>query len=176
MAGMVTRVQDPLLRQVIQSVEKTLAPDMQQNYQATVVAGMKLIWSAQFDAERERFLSLIKGPQDVPKIVSKGIVKVISLIQNELKTSEPIPTAVPAAITLMAQVLEYLEKKLRINIQTNIVDITTHLIKEGIFALFNITPEVLQSLANRKGGQAPPQGQPPDAAQPAAQPAAQEAA
>lgn len=160
MPGMIEKVRDPLLRQTVKNVERSLNPRTRGSYDSTVSAGMTLMWSQKFDQERESFLAMIKGPDDVPRIVAKGIVKVISIIQNEIKNAkEPIPAAVPAALVLMCQILEYVEKKRGIDITPNIVDRTTHLVNQGIFALYNITPEVIQAIQSRKKGGAP-QAQP----------------
>lgn len=161
MPGMIEKVRDPLLRQTVANVERTLNPSTRGSYDSTVAAGMTLMWGQKFDQERENFLQLIKGPEDIPRIVAKGIVKVISIIQNEIKNAkEPIAAAVPAAIVLMCQILEYIEKKMRMQVTPQLVDRCTHLVNQGIFSLYNITPEVVEAIKNRKQGAAP-QPQPP---------------
>ncbi|MBF0260271.1 MAG: hypothetical protein HQL97_00365 [Magnetococcales bacterium] len=153
MPGIMAKVRDPLLRQTVANVERSLNPRTRASYDSTVAAGMTLIWSEKFDSERETLLNTIQGPQDIPTKVAKGIVKVISMIQNEVSSKQPIPAAVPAAIVLMAQVLEYIEKKSRQDVTPEMVAQTTHLITQGIFSLFGITNETVEALKKRNGAQ-----------------------
>lgn len=155
MAGMITRVQDPLLRQAIANVEKTLHPNMQQNYEAAVVSCMKVAWSEKFGADREQALALINTPQNVPQVVAKAAVKVLSLVQNEVSGDEPIPSAGPAGIVIMAQMLEFVEKKKGIDITKDILDQCTYLTYQGIFALYGISKESLDAV-QKNGGKQPP--------------------
>lgn len=150
MGGMIESVQDPLLKRIVQGVEAKLTPDMKRNYDAIVVSGMKLMFSEGTFPEMERYLQNIRGPEDVPKIVAHGIVKMLSIIQNQSQQAEPFPAAGPACLTLMAQAMEYIEQKAQIDVSKEMVDDTITLIKEGIFSLYKITPEVIAALQNRK--------------------------
>lgn len=175
MPGMIQKVRDPLLRQTVANVERTLNPRTRASYDSTVSAGMTIIWSEKFDSEREKLLSMIQGPDDIPAKVAKGIVKVISIIQNEVSDKSPIPAAVPAAIVLMAQVLEYIEKKSGQDVTPDMIAKTTHLITQGIFSLFGITNDTIEALKKRNGGQAgtrQAEGAPPAASTEAAPQAA----
>lgn len=158
--GMIAQVQDPMLRQVISRVEATLKPEYRKNYEQIVTAGMKLIWSQQFDQERESYLDRINGIEDVPPLVAHGVVKVFSIIQNESNTGQMQPAAVPASITLMAQVLEYIEKKMRLRMTEDVIAKTTALVKDGIFSLYKITPDVIEQVRQKGGGQPAPTPQP----------------
>lgn len=178
MPGIMAKVRDPLLRQTVANVERSLNPRTRASYDSTVAAGMTLIWSEKFDAQREELLNTIQGPDDIPAKVAKGIVKVISMIQNEVSSKQPIPAAVPAAIVLMAQVLEYIEKKSRQDVTPEMIAQTTHLITQGIFSLFGITNETVEALKNRNAGQAglkPTGAQPQAEAPPQAPPTEEEA-
>jgi hypothetical protein len=177
-AGSTEKPTDPILRQVVQRVEATLKPEVQQNYQAVVLSGMRLMWGDQFEEERQHVLSLINGPQDIPKVIAHVVAKVVSIVQNESKKTEPFPAAVPAGITLMCHALEFVEAAKKINIDKSIIDQTTMMVKDGIFGIYKITPQMLEHLARQQG-----QGTnvPPNlrvipggkAEQPAAPPAAQ---
>lgn len=172
--GMVEKVQDPLLKRVVTQVEAQLKdPAMKKSYDQIVVAGMSLMYSDSTHPEMEQYLGLIKGPQDVPKYVAHGIVKVLSIVQNESKQPEPLRAVGPAGITLMAQALEFVEQRNKIPVDKAMVDETTMLIKEGILALYKITPEVLAQLQQRgQQGGPPPPGGPPAGATPGMPPGA----
>jgi hypothetical protein len=117
------------------------------------------MWSPQFDQERESYLARIQSESDIPQLVAHGIVKLFSIVQNESKMKDMMPAAVPACLTLMAQVLEYLEKKLRLQLSDDVIAKTTSMIKDGIFALYKITPEMIEQV-RQKGGQAAPPAAP----------------
>jgi hypothetical protein len=161
------QVNDPMLRQVVSRVEATLKPEYRQNYEQIVTAGMKLMWSQQFDQQREGYLDRIQSESDVPKLVAHGIVKVFSIIQNESNMKDMMPAAVPACLTLMAQILEYVEKKKRMPMTSDLIAQTTSLVKDGIFALYKITPDVIEQVRQKTGGQAAPAQAPAPSGPPA---------
>ncbi len=167
MASLMKSVQDPLLKQVIRQVEFSLKPELQESYNQILAAGMTLMYSEDTFPEMDKYLDEIKGPEDVPKIISHGILKLLSVVQNESKQQEPLKAAGPACITLMAQALEFVEKKLNIQVDKQMVDETTTLIKEGIFSLYKITPDVLKQLQQgaAKGQTSPSTGAPPPPAE-----------
>lgn len=162
MGGMIESVQDPMLKRLVQGVEAKLNPDMKRNYEAIVVSGMKLMFSPGTHQEMVEYLKNIQSPEDVPKIVSHGIVKVLSIIQNQSQQDGPLPAAGPACLTLMAMAMEFVEKQNQIDVSKEMVDETVTMIKEGIFHLYKITPEVLDALKNRKKDAVPgAEGVPP---------------
>lgn len=166
MAGLLSSVKDPLLRRLVTRMEGALKPEMRRNYDAIVVAGMKLMFSEGTHHFMDEYLENIKSPEDVPRIIAHGIVKLLSIIQNQSKKQEPFPSAGPACISLMAMALEFVEKRNKIDIDNRIIDETSMLIKEGIFALYKITPEAMQAIQNQKAKQPGEQAQEPLAAQP----------
>lgn len=171
MGGMIESVQDPMLKQLVQQTEAKITPDLKRNYDAIVVSGMKLMFSEGTHQEMVSYLENIKNPEDVPKLVAHGIVKVLSIIQNQSQQAEPFPAAGPACLTLMAQALEYVENTTPIEVSKEMIDETVTMIKEGIFSLYKITPEVLTALQNRKKDAQP--GAPPTAPAQPPQPAPQ---
>jgi len=142
-----------MLRQVVRRIEATLKPDIRQNYQAVVVAGMKLMWGPEFEEDRQQVLSLINSPQDIPRVIAHVVAKVVSIVQNESKKNEPFPAAVPAGITLMCHALEFVEAAKKIDVDQNILSQTTMMVKDGIFGIYKITPELLQQYAAQQKGQ-----------------------
>lgn len=181
MAGILNAVKDPLLKRMVVHIESRLTPDLRKNYDAIVVSGMKLMFSDTTHQYMTEYLDLIKGPQDVPKMVAHGIVKLLSIIQNQSKRAEPFPAAGPACMSLATMALEFVEKRNKINVDNRMIDDTMTLIKEGIFALYKITPEVLEGLKKKPNGAAapaqptatdtPPTAQPPETEEQPAVPA-----
>lgn len=166
MAGILNAVKDPLLKRMVVHIESRLTPELRKNYDAVVVSGMKLMFSEQTHQYMAEYLQMIKVPQDVPKMVAHGIIKLLSIIQNQSKQASPFPAAGPACMALACMALEFVEKRNKINVDNKIIDETMTLIKEGIFSLYKITPEVLEGLKKRPQGAAGA-AQPPTAAPPA---------
>jgi hypothetical protein len=164
------QVSDTDLTQIVQGVESAeMQPEMRDSYQRVVTAGMKLVWSAQFDEERERYLDQIQQPQDVPQIIAHGVVKIISIVQNESKSKSILIGVGPASTVLMCQILEYVQAKKGIDITPELIAQTALFVHQGLMHMYQITPEVLEKVQQHAKGQG---AQPQPGAQPPAQPAA----
>ncbi len=167
--GLMQAVQDPILKQIVKNVERTIPADFKESYAQIVAAGMTVMFSESTHSEMDQYLDQIKGPQDVPNVIAHGIVKLIATVQNQSKKQEPLKAIGPASITLMAEALEFMETRNGIDVDKKMVDETTMLIKEGLFSLYKITPEVMQQLQAQ--GQKPPSSPAQPNAQPQALPA-----
>lgn len=170
MPGMVSKVQDPILQKQIKDVEAKLTdPEMRKSYDQIMVAGMRLLFDDKTHPMVDEYLEQIQRPEDVPKIMAHGIVKLLSVIQNESKQQEPLRAVGPAGTSLMAMALELMEKRNGIDVTREMLAQSVLLLKEGIFDLYKITPQVLEQLQKRGQAGAAPQGPPqsPPTPQPA---------
>lgn len=159
MAGLINQtVKDPMLRAIAQRVESTIKPEMKKEYQACIVAGMKLMWSPKTHQMMLDYLKLIKTPEDIPKIIGHGIVKMASIIVNKSGRQDMMPGIAPASIVLMTHALEFVEKKLGMDITKEIADATTKAVSQGIFEMYKITPEQIDQAVQKRSGQPPEPG------------------
>lgn len=173
MAGLVGQVQDPMLQKMISDVEAKIAndPEMKKSYDQIMVAGMQLLFNEKTHPEVDKYLDRIKGPEDVPPVISHGICKELSIIHNESKAQEPLRAIGPAGQSLMAMALQLVEKRNGIEITKPMLDECVLLLKDGILDLYKITPQVIEALKNRKSeGEAAPPAGPPTAQPPAPSP------
>lgn len=161
MAGLIDDVQSSLLKQTMQKAESSLPPKYQRGYHAIMAAGLKLMFDQGTFKYTEEYLRSIKAPQDVPKIVAHGIIKLISLIFNSTKGKMPLEPSGTAAIVLMCHALEYVEREMKLPITPDLLAQTTHLISQGL-ALFlkqatKMSDEDFQKVLNpkRPGQRAP---------------------
>lgn len=159
MGGMIDHVQDPLLKRTIQQLEASnMDPAMRKSYDQIAAAGMKLMWSDGeiFQKERDEALSHINGPQDVPRVISHVVVKIVSIIQEHSQQKDILLGVGPAATLFMCHSLELVEVAKKIQVTPEILAETQHLVKEGLMDLYKITPEILQQLAQQNGKPAQP--------------------
>lgn len=153
MAGLINQtVKDPMLRAIAQRVESTVKPEMKKEYEACLVAGMKLMWSPKTNQMMVEYLQLIKAPQDIPKIIGHGIVKMASIIVNKSGRQDMIPGIAPASVVLMTHALEFVEKRLGMDITKEIADETTKLVSQGIFEMYKISPEQIDQVIQKRSG------------------------
>lgn len=150
-----TRIADPMLQKIARQVESTVKPEVKREFEACVVAGMKLMWSPKTHQLMLDYLQLIKGPEDIVKVISHGIVKVASIIVNKSGRQDVMPGIGPAAVVLMCQTLEFIEKKSGFDITPQIAADTTKAVGQGIFQMYGITAQQIDQAVSRSKGGAP---------------------
>lgn len=156
MNGMIDQKQSVDLEKMAKDVEAKVPPQYQREFMALMVAGMKVCWSASTHHLMTKSLAGIKGPQDVPQVVSQGIVKLMRLVLKESKQQKPMPMMPTAALVLMFQALQYVEKRMGIPISKAIIDQTAQLVTKGAFQLYGINQQNIQQ-AIQAGAQQQPQ-------------------
>lgn len=135
MAGLINDVKAPLLTQTIQKAEASLPPKYRRGYDAIMAAGLKAMFDEGTFRYTQEYLRSIKSPQDAPKIVAHGILKLISIIFNQTKGKMPLEPSGTAALVLMCHALEYVERSMKMPVTPEILAQTTHLVSQGL-ALF----------------------------------------
>jgi len=133
-----------MLDQIEKTIETKLPPDLKKDYLAIVVAGRQMMFSEKTHPMMEEYLGKIQGPQDVPKIVGHGIVKLIAVLLKESRGQLSGQASMPASITLMTYALKYVDGQLNIPIDKAIVDQTTLAVSNGMFAFWGIDKATLQ--------------------------------
>jgi hypothetical protein len=177
-------VKDPLLKQISANIEKSVRKEDTTDYHRIMAAGKKLMFSNQTFKFMQEYMGGIKAPADIPKIVSHGIVKLISIIFNESKGTMSLSAAGPAAMQLMVDALDYVEQVQKIEVDKPVIDQTTLLTKDGLVKFIKeaskISDEDWAKVTEGKGAmmpgaeQAPPAGL-ADTAAPTTEPAPQTA-
>lgn len=103
---------DPILKQIEQGIEEKIPAEMKDAYLAIVVAGMQIMFSKETSKLMDQTLAM---PGDQVTNISQGVAKLMILIYNESKKGAQdkggmdVRMAVPAAITLLCQALDYWE-------------------------------------------------------------------
>lgn len=148
------------LAQIERKIEETLPPKLKQAYLAIVVAGRQMMFSQQTHALMEKYMGNIKGPDDVPKIVAHGIIKMLAELHKQSQGKMSVDASAPAAITLMTYALKYVDTQLGIPVTAAMIDATTTATITGVFALWGVSQaqiqEALQGKSGETGGPMPP--------------------
>lgn len=116
-------------------IDATIPKEQKRGYNATMAAGMKLMFSEKTFPEAKAYLDQIQSPDQIPDAVGHGIVKGMSILMNESKGRLPIESSAAAAQGLMTQALDYLQSVKGITITNDIVAKTTQAVNQGMMHL-----------------------------------------
>jgi hypothetical protein len=151
-----------LLAQIERQIEEKLPPRLKQAYLAIVVAGRQMMFSDRTHPIMEKYMGNIKGPDDVPKIVAHGLIKMLAELHKQSQGKMSMEASAPAAVTLMTYALKYVDGQLGIPVTKSMIDETTTATITGLFALWNVKPEQIQEALQGQSGARPPGEQSPD--------------
>lgn len=141
---------DKLLTQVKQGIEAKIPPNLQEDTQKMVVAGMKIMFDAQ---THQMMMKQINQSGDITDNVAKGIGALMSIIFRSSKGAPPIDAAVPASILLMVEALDYLAQTGKIQITPDIVAQCTKTLMAYMMQKLGLTPEKIRQLQSGQGAQ-----------------------
>ena len=139
-----------LLEQVKQGIEATIPPNLQEDTQKMVVAGMKIMFDAQ---THQMMMKQIDQPGDMMDNVAKGVGALMSIIFRSSKGAPPIDAAVPASILLMVEALDYLDQTGKLQITPDAVAQCTKALMAYMMQKLGLTPEKIQQLQSGQGAQ-----------------------
>lgn len=156
-------IDDPILQRIERGIEAKVPPDMKQAYLAVIVAGMRVMYS---EETAHMMDDQLQASDDLVTNVSEGIAKLMMMLHSESKGKMSIPAAALASISLMAQALDYAEKKFGIEVTPEIAAAATKATTTAVLKVFGIDQADVEKQIAAKSGGAPQPGQP--AAQPPA--------
>lgn len=149
---------DPLLKQVEDGIEKAVPPEHQKMYQSIMVAGMNVMFSKETSQLLDQQLAV---SNDIVTNISDGIAKLIMIIFNESKQSvdDFAPAMGLASISLMAQALDYAEQAKGIKVDEQIIADCTKATMQKVLARFGIQQNQVDQViaAGQQQNSAPPQ-------------------
>lgn len=165
-----SNLQNPSLNQIETGVEQKISPQYQQMYKSIILAAMDLAFSEKTHGQ------LLKGLQsspDIAKNVSLIVAGMIGIIFQQAKQDPNVfvPAAMPAAIVIMCQILDFAEQSGMTKLTPEMIAQCTNLTSQAVLRKFGIDGKKLGAAVQAKGNGAGA----PDAgaqAQPAAAPAA----
>ena len=163
--GMAQTIKDPILQKIRDGVEEKIPPELKKDYQAVMVAGMKLM----FDQSTHGFMvkavqQIAQSGEKIPQMMAHAIVKLVSIIHNESKGRASIPALMAASIVFMCYAYEFMETTYKTPVTKDLVAQTSKLIVGALFKLFQIDAAKMKEAVQR--------GMPPPGATAVGQPAA----
>lgn len=151
---------DPLLKQAEQQVDAAVPPEHRQMYEATIVAGMNVMFSEETSDLMEQQLS---ESADLAANVSDGVAKLIMIVFNETQQdpNQFAPGAVLAATVLMCQALDFAEQTGRGEVTPELLAQCTKMTQMKVLKIFGITEDQVNQVAQagmqQQGAGATPQ-------------------
>ncbi|NUX58643.1 hypothetical protein [Paraburkholderia youngii] len=163
--GMGVDSNDPQIAQVQDAVRKAIPAQFRVPVQRIVLAGMKVMFSQQ---THPLMLQALQSDTDLAHAVGMGVTQLITILFKQAKGQMPIPAVIPAAILLVCEALDFVEKskigQVTPQVVANAVQVTTAYLLQKL----GLSPQKVSQLAQHGGqgqpGVAPIQGQDPWAA------------
>ena len=134
-----------ILEATEQKIESSLMPDLKQDYMKIVVSGMKV--AAHNGANG--ILSGLTRRKDPVGDCAIGAINLVMMMSHQAKGTMPMKAMIPAAMTLMLQALDLLDKTGTVKIGVPELDRATRAFTNHIFKVLKITPQMLQNGAQK---------------------------
>lgn len=141
-----------LLERTKKKIEASVPDQYRKTFNAIVTNGMKLMWSDATHQNMKQYIqSSMQSAEDVPHAVAQGLRGVIRMILDASPTKKDDPNdpfyaaSYPAALVLMCDALEYVEKAKRIPVDNTLIDNTTKQTVAELNNFYGIHKEQLQT-------------------------------
>ena len=132
---MAPNVTDSLLSKTLAKTEASVPEKYQRGYNQIMAAGLKAMFSEKTFSLTKEYLQNIKSEADIPRIVSHGAIKLMSILFNVSRGKLQLEASGPAAIGLMVHALQYVEQRMQLSITPDILAQTTQLVSQGLMVL-----------------------------------------
>lgn len=141
-----------LLDQTKEKIAAGVPEQYKKTFNAIVINGMKMMWSDQTHQNMRQYVqSSIQSATDIPHAIGQGLRGVIRIILDASPAKKDDPNdpfyaaSYPAALTLMCDALEYVEKLKKITITNQIIADTTKVVTAELNNFYGIHKEQLQA-------------------------------
>lgn len=136
-------MQNNVLQAAEKKVESQLTPDNRANYMKIVTAGMKLGLAKGPDG----ILGSLRHSKTPIKDCAMGAVNLCLLMRKQSRGTMPLKALVPAAMSLMLQALDFVDKSKLAKVGTPELVQATHIFTDHLFKQLGITPAMIRSAA-----------------------------
>lgn len=133
-------IQNTLLKQAEDRVEKTVPPAQRDNYLKIVVEGMKYA----LNKGPEGVLASLKGSKDPLSDSVHGAIGIVGALRKNAKGTMPLEAMVPAAMALMFHALDFAEKMKLLTVTETELDKAAHLFLDTILPLLQVPKAKLE--------------------------------
>jgi hypothetical protein len=152
---------DPLIAQVQDLLRSKIPPNLRVPVQKIVMAGIKIMYAPQ-----THFLMIhtIKTNADPAEAAGMGVTQLITILYKESKGTMPIDAIPLAAVLLVCDALDFMEKSGVCKVTPDILSRATQTVIAYLMQKVGMTPQkMVQMMKNGQGGQQSPPGTQPAA-------------
>ena len=139
---------DSVLKQAEDRVEAQLDPKVKPDYDKIVAAGMRIALAKGPNG----ILASLKTSKQPLKDCATGAVALAVTVFKESRGTAPIKALIPAASTFMFQALDFCQKSGIIDVGAQELIAATHIFTDVLFKQLGITPQMLQTAAQKIHG------------------------
>ena len=155
-------LKDSTLNQIETGVEKAIQPQYQQMYESNMVAAMDLAFNPKTHAQ---MVNGLKSNPDPYKSIPLVVAGMMGVIYEQAKPDPNVflPSAIPASINLMCQLLNFAEQSGLTQIDPKKVADCTDATSQAVLRKFGIDGSKVRAAVSGDAGAAPgnpPNGQP----------------
>lgn len=147
---MLSKQTNPVLTKTEQAVTAKVPPKLKGAFSKTVTVGLKMMYSDQGQKIMKDQLS--KSP-DYARNVAEGAAKLIGEMFKQSKNTMPVKVAMSAAVMLMCEGLDFLEKAGKLKVTPELVATATKHLSEFVLQLFGVTQDKLHQLVQQRQSQ-----------------------
>lgn len=137
-----------LLRDIEQRIEAGLTPENRADYLKIVVSGMRVA----AHGGPAGLLSGLARRKDPVADAATGAINLVLLMSKQSQGTMPMKAMIPAAMTLMLQALDLIDKARIAKIDADSIGRATHVFTDHLFKVIGVTPQMLTNAAQKIHG------------------------
>lgn len=135
------------------AANKALPPEMQDDFERTVIAGLKVFYAPEM---REEIQQGLQGDGPIEKKLAEGITGLMALLDKQAKPGLPIMVIIPAAVELMYEAIDFLQKVQAIpKLTPEQFSLSVQLVMAMIGKRYGMSPQQIAEMLTGKAGAAP---------------------
>jgi hypothetical protein len=140
--------QDNILKQAESRVETQLDPKVKPDYDRIVTAGMRIALAKGPNG----ILASLKSSRNPLNDCATGAVALAVAVFKESRGTAPLKALIPAMYTLMFQGLDFAQRAGLLQVDAQALSQATHIATNVLFKQLGITPQMLQTAAQKVHG------------------------
>lgn len=152
---MLSKQTNPTLAKTEAAITAKIPTKLKSAFSKAVTVGLKMMYSDQGSQVMKDQLN--KSP-DYARNVAEGAAKLVGEMFKQSKNTMPIKIAMPAAVMLMCEGLDFLEKAGKVKVTPELVATATKYLSEFVLQLFGVSQDKLHQLVQQRQQTNKPQG------------------
>jgi hypothetical protein len=149
-----------ILQKIEDGVQAKVPQPLQAAYQKIVIAGMKIMFSAQ---THPFMVKQLTKPGDQVDHVAQYIAGLLGVMYKQSKNTMPLKAGIPAAVALMCEALDFLEKAGKLQVTKDVIAQCTKGVAAYVMQKFGVTPQRLAQMKQQQPAQPAPAAAPASA-------------